>query len=95
MPRALTREANRSGARDDFGTSLQWVAGSGAKAVPCFWVFNPVQGRKFDPNGNNVSRFPPELARLSVDHIQMRRAQRPITRSSRPGFGPARNIRDR
>jgi deoxyribodipyrimidine photo-lyase len=43
----------------------QWVAGSGADAAPYFRIFNPVlQGRKFDPTGDYVRRFVPELARL-------------------------------
>ncbi len=45
--------------------SWQWVAGSGADAAPYFRVFNPVlQGEKFDPNGDYVRRFVPELAKL-------------------------------
>jgi len=45
--------------------SWQWVAGSGADAAPYFRVFNPVlQGEKFDPNGDYVRRFVPELAGL-------------------------------
>lgn len=48
----------------------QWVAGSGADAAPYFRVFNPVlQGRKFDPNGDYVRRFVPELAMLPPDLI--------------------------
>jgi deoxyribodipyrimidine photo-lyase len=40
----------------------QWVAGSGTDAAPYFRVFNPVtQGRKFDPDGNYVRRYVPEL----------------------------------
>jgi deoxyribodipyrimidine photo-lyase len=47
--------------------SWQWVAGSGADAAPYFRIFNPVlQGRKFDPEGNYVRRFVPELARLDA-----------------------------
>jgi deoxyribodipyrimidine photo-lyase len=43
----------------------QWVAGSGADAAPYFRIFNPVlQGQKFDPDGEYVRRFVPELARL-------------------------------
>ncbi|MEZ5852638.1 MAG: deoxyribodipyrimidine photo-lyase [Hyphomicrobiaceae bacterium] len=43
----------------------QWVAGSGADAAPYFRIFNPIeQGRKFDPTGNYVRRWCPELARL-------------------------------
>ena len=45
--------------------SWQWVAGSGADAAPYFRIFNPMlQGEKFDPDGNYVRRFVPELAKL-------------------------------
>ncbi len=48
----------------------QWVAGSGADAAPYFRVFNPVlQGERFDPDGDYVRRWAPELARLSNAHI--------------------------
>lgn len=40
----------------------QWVAGSGADAAPYFRVFNPVlQAQKFDPHGDYVRRWVPEL----------------------------------
>ena len=43
----------------------QWVAGCGADAAPYFRVFNPIlQGEKFDPDGEYVRRWVPELARL-------------------------------
>jgi deoxyribodipyrimidine photo-lyase len=43
----------------------QWTAGCGADAAPYFRVFNPVsQGEKFDPEGDYVRRWCPELARL-------------------------------
>jgi deoxyribodipyrimidine photo-lyase len=43
----------------------QCVAGCGADATPYFRIFNPVlQGEKFDPTGNYVRRWIPELARL-------------------------------
>jgi deoxyribodipyrimidine photo-lyase len=46
--------------------SWQWVAGSGADAAPYFRVFNPIlQGEKFDPDGVYVSKWVPELAKLS------------------------------
>jgi deoxyribodipyrimidine photo-lyase len=43
----------------------QWTAGCGADAAPFFRIFNPVsQGEKFDPEGDYVRRWVPELARL-------------------------------
>lgn len=40
----------------------QWVAGSGTDASPYFRVFNPVtQGKRFDPRGDYVRRWVPEL----------------------------------
>jgi len=45
--------------------SWQWVAGSGADAAPYFRIFNPIlQGEKFDPKGDYVRRWVPELSRL-------------------------------
>ena len=50
--------------------SWQWVAGCGADAAPYFRVFNPVlQGEKFDPAGDYVRRFVPELAKLPAKFI--------------------------
>jgi deoxyribodipyrimidine photo-lyase len=43
----------------------QWTAGTGADAAPYFRVFNPVlQGEKFDPEGDYVREWVPELADL-------------------------------
>lgn len=45
--------------------SWQWCAGSGADAAPYFRIFNPVlQSEKFDPEGEYLIRFCPELAAL-------------------------------
>jgi deoxyribodipyrimidine photo-lyase len=50
--------------------SWQWVAGSGADAAPYFRIFNPMlQGRKFDPDGDYVRVWVPELAALPSRHI--------------------------
>ena len=44
----------------------QWVAGTGTDASPYFRVFNPVtQGKKFDPDGDYVRRWVPELRHLA------------------------------
>ena len=40
----------------------QWTAGSGTDASPFFRIFNPItQGEKFDPDGEYVRRWIPEL----------------------------------
>lgn len=45
--------------------SWQWCAGSGADAAPYFRIFNPVlQSEKFDPEGEYLLRYCPELAGL-------------------------------
>ncbi len=50
--------------------SWQWVAGCGADAAPYFRIFNPVtQGKKFDPEGDYVRRFVPELAKMPKKFI--------------------------
>lgn len=50
--------------------SWQWVAGSGADAAPFFRVFNPItQGEKFDPDGDYVRRFVPELKDMPAKFI--------------------------
>ena len=53
----------------------QWVAGTGTDASPYFRVFNPVaQGERFDPDGDYVRRYVPELA-----HVPGRAVHRPAT----------------
>jgi deoxyribodipyrimidine photo-lyase len=50
--------------------SWQWVAGSGADAAPYFRVFNPVlQGQKFDPSGEYIRSYVPELAHAPKDVV--------------------------
>ena len=48
----------------------QWVAGSGADAAPYFRIFNPVtQSAKFDPQGDYLRRWVPEIAKLPKKYI--------------------------
>ena len=50
--------------------SWQWVAGSGADAAPYFRIFNPItQSEKFDPNGDYIRKWVPEIAHLSNKEI--------------------------
>ena len=47
----------------------QWSAGTGTDAAPYFRVFNPTaQGEKFDPAGDYVRRWVPELADAPDPH---------------------------
>ena len=48
----------------------QWVAGCGTDPAPYFRVFNPtVQGRKFDPDGDYVRRWVPELRDVASRYV--------------------------
>lgn len=50
--------------------SWQWVAGSGADAAPYYRIFNPVlQGQKFDPEGEYVRHWLPELRDVPMQFI--------------------------
>ena len=48
----------------------QWSASTGTDAAPDFRIFNPVsQSRRFDPDGDFIRRFVPELAALDAKAI--------------------------
>jgi len=48
----------------------QWTAGCGTDAAPYFRVFNPtLQGRRFDPRGDYVRRYVPELRQVDKASI--------------------------
>ncbi|OYD68414.1 cryptochrome/photolyase family protein [Rhodococcus sp. OK302] len=56
----------------------QWTAGSGTDASPFFRVFNPTtQGEKFDPDGNYVRRWVPELRGIPGKAVHSPKAMRP------------------
>jgi deoxyribodipyrimidine photo-lyase len=48
----------------------QWTAGCGTDASPYYRVFNPIlQGYKFDPEGNYVRKYIPELAHVQGSEV--------------------------
>ena len=48
----------------------QWTAGCGTDASPYYRVFNPIlQGYKFDPEGNYVRKYIPELVHLQGSEV--------------------------
>jgi deoxyribodipyrimidine photo-lyase len=54
----------------------QWCAGCGTDAAPYFRVFNPgTQGEKFDPSGDYIRRWVPELR--AADDAHLRKGERP------------------
>lgn len=51
-------------------TGWQWVAGSGIDSAPYFRIFNPyLQSEKFDPDGDYIRKWVPELAMLPNRYI--------------------------
>jgi deoxyribodipyrimidine photo-lyase len=48
----------------------QWTAGTGTDAAPYFRIFNPVlQSAKFDPNGDYIRKWVPELHGVNAKEI--------------------------
>lgn len=48
----------------------QWTAGCGADAAPYYRVFNPMlQSKRYDPNGDYLRKWVPEIADLPNDWI--------------------------
>ena len=48
----------------------QWTAGTGTDAAPYFRIFNPVlQSAKFDPHGEYIRKWVPELSKLNAKEI--------------------------
>ena len=50
----------------------QWSASTGCDAVPYFRIFNPVtQSERFDPKGDFIRNYVPELAKFDAKKIHM------------------------
>ena len=48
----------------------QWTAGVGTDAAPYFRIFNPIlQSKKFDPNGEFICQWIPELANFPLSYL--------------------------
>ena len=56
----------------------QWAASTGCDAQPYFRIFNPItQSQRFDPQGQFIRRYVPELARVPDAHIHFPAAMKP------------------
>lgn len=57
----------------DMGNNIfgwQWVGGMGPDAAPFFRVFNPIlQSQKFDPEGEYIRKYVPELKDLETKYL--------------------------
>lgn len=50
--------------------SWQWVAGTGTDSAPYFRIFNPItQSKKFDPEGEYIKKFVPELKTMPLKYL--------------------------
>ncbi len=48
----------------------QWSASTGADPQPYFRIFNPItQSQKFDPEGNYIKKYVPELSSIQIKYI--------------------------
>lgn len=66
----------------------QWAAGVGADPQPWFRIFNPVlQGRRFDPQGDWVRRWVPELSEVPDAYVHAP-SEMPESLAATIGFRP-------
>jgi deoxyribodipyrimidine photo-lyase len=48
----------------------QWASSTGTDSMPGYRIFNPMlQSRKFDPEGEYIRKYVPELATVPTDRI--------------------------
>lgn len=74
----------------------QWAASTGCDPQPYFRIFNPIlQGQKFDPEGEYVKTWVPELARrplkqihLPLDPVVIHEEQKPLALKLFSGGSP-------
>jgi len=72
----------------------QWVAGTGVDATPYFRIFNPVaQAQKFDPQGQYITCWLPELARLPPALRHAPWLDQEALKTNAPGY-PSRPVVD-
>ncbi|EHL8300676.1 TPA: FAD-binding domain-containing protein [Salmonella enterica subsp. enterica serovar Saintpaul] len=63
----------------------QWCASTGTDSVPYFRIFNPVsQSQKFDPQGDYIRTWVPELAHLDAKSIHDPYARNPDLKLNYP-----------
>jgi deoxyribodipyrimidine photo-lyase len=58
----------------------QWSASTGVDAVPYFRIFNPTrQSQRFDPQGDFIRRYVPELSHLNAKDIHQPNADQALS----------------
>ncbi|MDR9498795.1 MAG: deoxyribodipyrimidine photo-lyase [Hydrogenovibrio sp.] len=69
----------------------QWVAGSGVDASPYYRLFNPIrQSERFDPQGDYIARWVPELANLPSKQRLVPHADQPDLLQTALDYPPPR-----
>jgi deoxyribodipyrimidine photo-lyase len=68
----------------------QWAASTGCDAQPYFRVFNPItQSERFDPNGDFIRKYLPELQKVPDKHIHFPHTYLAATGQSEHCYWPA------